>query len=183
MKNGSQSRRKNASARVLTAARAIAAREGVSHISFDAIAREAGLSKGGVLYNFPTKRDLMAALLKEMLAEHDALEAGLPQDARHRTLRRHLASLSTLDSADSDLSMSILAVAAAEPDLLDPLRRALEADLARIEAEATDANRDRLIFFALQGLRFHALLSLPGGEPALRRQLGETITEMIENAH
>ncbi len=179
----SQSARRNASPRILAAARAIAARDGVAHISFEAVAHEAGLSKGGVLYHFPTKRDLMAALLKEMLAEHDALEAGLPQDARHRTLRRHLASLSTLDTADSDLSMSILAVAAAEPDLLDPLRRALEADLARIEAEAADANLCRLIFFALQGLRFHALLSLPGGEPAVRRQLGETVTEMIENAY
>ena len=59
------------------------------------------------------ERGLMAALLKEMLAEHDALEAGLPQDAQHRTLRRHLASLNGLDTADSDLSMSILAVAAA----------------------------------------------------------------------
>ncbi|AUC56496.1 MULTISPECIES: TetR/AcrR family transcriptional regulator [Rhodobacterales] len=99
--------------RILAAARAIAAREGVAHTSFEAVAREAGLSKGGVLYNFPTKRGLMAALLKEMLAEHDALEAGLPQDAQHRTLRRHLASLNGLDTADSDLSMSILAVAAA----------------------------------------------------------------------
>lgn len=179
----SQNARRNASLRILAAARAIAAREGVAHISFEAVAREAGLSKGGVLYNFPTKRDLMAALLKEMLAEHDALEAGLPQDAQHRTLRRHLASLNGLDTADSDLSMSILAVAAAEPDLLDPLRRALDADLARIEAEATDANLGRLIFFALQGLRFHALLSLPGGEHALHKQLGETIMEMIENAH
>lgn len=179
----SQSTRRNASPRILAAARAIAAREGVAHISFEAIAREAGLTKGGVLYNFPTKRDLMAALLQEMLTEHDALEAGLPQDARHRTLRRHLASLSALDNADSDLSMSILAVAAAEPDLLDPLRRALEADLARIEAEMADANFARLIFFALQGLRFHALLGLPGGEAAARRQLGQTITEIIDHAH
>lgn len=182
MKNASQIRQKNASARVLAAARAIAAREGVSHISFDAIAREAGLSKGGVLYNFPTKRDLMAALLEEMLAEHDALDASFPQDAPDRTLRRHLDSLTALDKTGSDLSMAILAVAAAEPDLLDPLRHALAADLARIEAEMTDADLGRLIFFALQGLRFHSLLALPDGGHEARNQLTRRIQEMIENA-
>jgi AcrR family transcriptional regulator len=183
LKNASQIRQKNASARVLTAARAIAAREGVSHISFDAIAREAGLSKGGVLYNFPTKRDLMAALLRDMLSEHESLEARLPQDSRQRTLRRHLCSLRTLDAAASDVSMAILAVAAAEPDLLDPLRDALEVDLSCIEAEMKDTSLGRLIFFALQGLRFHSLLALPDGGPSVRNELAQKIEEMIDNAH
>ena len=179
----SQRARRTASPRIPASARSIAAREGVPHICLEALAREAGLPKGGVLYDFPNTHNLMAALLKEMLAEHDALEAGLTQDARHCTLRRHLVLLSKLDRPDSDLSISILAVAAAEPKLIDPLLRALEGDFARIETEATDANLCRIIVFALQELRFHALLSLPGPDPALGRKLGQTIMEMIENAH
>ena len=42
---------KNASPRILGAARAIAHREGAGKITIDAVAREADLSKGGVLYN------------------------------------------------------------------------------------------------------------------------------------
>ncbi len=182
MHSTSQNKGRNASQRILAAARAIATREGGAHISFDAIARETGLTKGGVLYNFPTKRDLMQALLKEMLTEHETLDAGLPRNSRHRTLRCHLSSLTAIDSAGSDLSMAILAVAAAEPDLLDPLRSALEADLARIEDEMTDAGLGRLIFFALQGMRFHALLALPDGGTSVRNQITRRIEEMIENA-
>lgn len=84
---------KNASPRILGAARAIAHREGAGKITIDAVAREADLSKGGVLYNFPTKRALLAGLLDEMLAEHHERLASVPEDRRSRTLRGHLEAI------------------------------------------------------------------------------------------
>jgi AcrR family transcriptional regulator len=37
---------------------------GFGHVTLDAVARESGLSKGGLLYHFATKRDLIAAMLR-----------------------------------------------------------------------------------------------------------------------
>lgn len=169
-------------ARILAAARAVAARQGAAHVSLDAIAREAGLSKSGVLYNFASKRALMAALLDEMLAEHRALDAQVPQGTWRRDLRRHFLSVTTMDCVNSDLSMAILAIAATEPDLLDPLRGELEEDLARITDETADPATAHVIFFALQGLRFHKLLNLPDGGPPVRDRVHARLQEMIENA-
>lgn len=182
MSSHSLTRKKDSSARILEAARVIAARDGAAHVSLDAIAKEAGLSKGGVLYNFPSKRHLMAALLDEMLAEHDSLGTVLPQDIRCRTLHQHILDLTTMDARTSDLSMAILAVASLEPDLLDPLRRKLEADLARIESETTDKTLAHVIFFALQGLRFHKLLTLPDGGAPVRDEVFVRLQEMIKDA-
>lgn len=177
-----QNLKRNSSPRILAAARVIAVRDGAAHVSIDAIAREAGLSKGGVLHNFPTKRALMAAMLEEMLEEHHALSAGLPETEGCLTLRQHLTTLRSFSSSDSDLSMAILAVAAVEPDLLEPLRTDLETDLARISAETTDPETARILFFALQGIRFHKLLKLPDGGGAVLDDIAARIEEMNDDA-
>ena len=59
----------------------------------------------------------------------------------------------------------------------------VEVDLSCIEAEMKDTSLGRLIFFALQGLRFHSLLALPDGGPSVRNELAQKIEEMIDNAH
>jgi len=177
-----QNLRRNSSPRILAAARAIAVRDGAAHVSIEAIAREAGLSKGGVLHNFPTKRALMSAMLEEMLEEHRASSATSPGTERCSTLRQHLITLRSFSSSDSDLSMAILAVAAVEPELLEPLRNDLETDLARISSESTDPETARILFFALQGIRFHKLLKLPDGGGAVLDDLAARIEEMSDDA-
>jgi len=44
---------------IIAAARRIVQRDGVAHLTIEAVAREAGFSKGGVLYHFPTKDSLI----------------------------------------------------------------------------------------------------------------------------
>lgn len=177
-----QKLKRNSSPRILAAARAIAVRDGAAHVSIEAIAREAGLSKGGVLHNFPSKRALMEAMLEEMLEEHRALHTNLPKTEPCSTLWQHLLTLRSLSSSDSDLSMAILAVAAVEPELLEPLRSDLKTDLARIASETTDPKMARILFFALQGIRFHKLLKLPDGGSAVLDDLTARIEEMNDYA-
>src|ERR1700730_12613842 len=58
--------------RIMAAAMAVARESGASRLSLDAIARRAGVSKGGLLYHFPKKDALMRALVERHLAEIDA---------------------------------------------------------------------------------------------------------------
>jgi len=55
--------------RILTAAENVVTRDGVANLSLDAVAREAGVSKGGLLYHFPNKSALVTAIV-ERLASH-----------------------------------------------------------------------------------------------------------------
>ena len=135
-----------------------------------------------MLYNFPTKRALMEAMLEEMLEEHRALHANLTETEPCSTLRQHLLTLRSFSSSDSDLSMAILAVAAVEPDLLEPLRNDLKTDLAGIGSESNDPETARILFFALQGIRFHKLLNLPDGGGAVLDDLAARIEEMNDDA-
>lgn len=46
----------------LEAAKQVVQREGVTALSYESVAAEAGLTKGGLLYHFPSREDLLLAL-------------------------------------------------------------------------------------------------------------------------
>jgi AcrR family transcriptional regulator len=49
----------------------VVAEEGLPRLTLDAVARAAGVSKGGLLYHFPTKEALIRALIETFIAEWD----------------------------------------------------------------------------------------------------------------
>ena len=50
---------------ILGATREVAVKYGVSQLTIDAVAEAAGVSKGGVLYHFPSKKSLITALMQQ----------------------------------------------------------------------------------------------------------------------
>ncbi len=53
---------------LLESAATIAGRDGIASLSLNAVAREAGVSKGGLLHHFPNKQALIFALFARLLA-------------------------------------------------------------------------------------------------------------------
>jgi hypothetical protein len=76
--------------------------------------------------------------------------------------------------------MAILAAAASDPQLLDPLRTELTGDLERILADTNDAPAAMIAFLAIQGLRFQRLLSLPDGGADITERVIERLRTMID---
>ena len=74
-------------AQLLDAAVAVIRRDGAAALTLDAVAAEAGVSKGGVLYHFASKRALIDGLLSRWL---DDFEAQLTGEDFARRLRARL---------------------------------------------------------------------------------------------
>ncbi|WP_265517412.1 TetR/AcrR family transcriptional regulator [Nitratireductor luteus] len=147
---------------ILEAAQRLASREGAGKLTIEAVAREAGLSKGGVLYNFPSKDLLLKGMLDWMIEtiaplidEHrDALE-GQP----NRTLRALIkASDFKAKNIDPSVPMAILAVAAEDPELLAPMRAEMQARWQQVLDDGTDPELAALLWAAADGLMFHCML-------------------------
>ena len=51
-----------------------------------------------------------------------------------------------------------------------------------MNSESTDPETARILFFALQGIRFHKLLKLPDGGSAVPDDLAARIEEMNDDA-
>ena len=70
--------RPSARERLLDAAATVVRRDGAQALTLDAVAAEAGVSKGGLLYHFRSKRDLLDALVGRWL---DGWQADMDADA------------------------------------------------------------------------------------------------------
>ena len=69
--------------RIIDAAEEVVLRDGVARLTLDAAAAEAGLSKGGVLYHFPTRDALVAGMVGKIIEEFDRdIEANMERRRR-----------------------------------------------------------------------------------------------------
>lgn len=141
--------------RILEAAHAVVMEMGARHLSLDAVAARAGLSKGGLLYNFPNK----AALLKALVAHHvEGFEKSLSErmaaaaDAPSPTIAAFLDLCSAEMKEACAPQPGILAAIAEDPDMLDPVREHSRALLDRIAAESDPAGA-LVAYLAMEGLR------------------------------
>ncbi|MGY6409609.1 MAG: TetR/AcrR family transcriptional regulator [Alkalilacustris sp.] len=159
-------------ARLLRAAEALARRDGPGHLSLDAVAAEAGVSKGGLLYHFPSKTRLLEALVEEHLQRMEAVLAAAEArpDARPGgLLGAYLAHAARDCAAGTPPSPAFLAALVDHPDLLAPVGGRQRAMLDRICADAPDPELATLAFVAVHGLRAMRLLGtamLDEGEEA-----------------
>ena len=61
--------RKPSRDRILDAAAQLVGEVGSGRLTLDAVAERAGLSKGGLLYNFPSKEALLTGMIERMIEE------------------------------------------------------------------------------------------------------------------
>ncbi|MGN6582408.1 MAG: TetR/AcrR family transcriptional regulator [Rhizobiaceae bacterium] len=155
--------------RILLAATELAREVGPAHISLDAVAARAGLSKGGLLYNFPSKKKLIEALVERHLEEFDQALRRL--EAQHSDCGNALAlALLELVSCEAPErkpdATGILAAIAEDPSFLDPIRRYRRDLLDRLIGSSSDLAAALIVFLAVDGLRSTQLFGTDALGPA-----------------
>jgi len=149
----------DARTRILDAAERIVQARGVPALTLEAAAREAGVSKGGLLYHFASKEALLAGLLNRLAdgiaAEFEAvLAAQPPHPARHT--RAILAW--TFDEPEmvceqhQRAAAVFLAAFHQDPALLDPIRRVFAGIRAQLRQDALPEGHALAVMTAGDGL-------------------------------
>lgn len=175
--------RANARSAILDAAQRVAVRDGAGHVTLDAVAREAGVSKGGLLYNFPNKKALLVAMLERMVDRIDhELESYLEihRDDRNAMVKTLLRAVDLKECVDPQVKMAVLAAGAEKPELLDPIRRVYRKWLDRIRAESTDLDRDLMVWFAMEGIVFTSMLNVCPLDGEERENLRRYLLRQVE---
>ena len=173
--------------RMLLEAAALVVREaGVAGLTLEAVARAAGVSKGGLLYHFPTKNALVAGLVEDRLRRYDeAIEAAMAEDPDQgpgRWLRAYVHLTFDPSSDEINLTAPLLAAAGENPALLAPFWAAFERWQARAVTDGVDPVVATLIRLAADGLWFTDLFEAAPLSAALRTQVGEALRELARNA-
>jgi AcrR family transcriptional regulator len=176
--------------RMLDAAETVVVRQGIANLTLDAVAAEAGLSKGGLLHHFPSKDRLIEAMVTRAAENQRAyyLDAftRAPEGAG-RMARGVLDNcLTDADCWTDQLRRSSAAVFAAlahKPALIEPMR-AVYSDLYRqLEDEGLPPGVGEVIAAAADGLWLNWVLGLvPVDQARMTRVRGalETLIACVE---
>jgi AcrR family transcriptional regulator len=148
---------------ILDAAEAVVLESGARHMTLDAVAARAGVSKGGLLYHFPTKEALLKAMQERFINQIDETRKKKAKGLKEgpgREIRAFILSVADRDPKKERIGSALLAAVAHDPKLLQPARDASRRRLTEFMQSGLNFKRAAVIFFAVHGLVFSELLSL-----------------------
>ncbi|WP_332717069.1 TetR/AcrR family transcriptional regulator [Pelagibacterium mangrovi] len=151
---------------LLDAAERVVEREGAAQLTIDAVAAEAGVSKGGVLYAFPTKDALIDAMFNRVFAAVDRIAEDViarSGDTPESRIRGHIEG-----SRDADTLMTERSIALIVNFMRSPRYRAGASEyyaklLSELDTSTPRGRKTRLALlacegaFLLRGFDFHPL--------------------------
>jgi AcrR family transcriptional regulator len=143
--------------RLLDAAGAVVMRDGAQALTLDAVAEEAEVSKGGLLYHFKSKRDLVEGMVERWLAEFEREM----RDEDDDFVRGYIKA-----SGPAGNELGMLAALVADPSLLVAVRKQYGIWQDRVEREGSDPVDATVARLAADGLWLAELLGMgpPTGE-------------------
>jgi AcrR family transcriptional regulator len=159
--------------RILDAAAELVRDVGAGRLTLEAVAERAGLSKGGLLYNFPTKDALLQDMLERMIEEGSAEKKAFLRDLvgkRNAQARASIeASLKIRGEKMHCVANGMLAASAENPRLLEPVRKAIAEQWQAITQTSDDPDAAMVAWLAVEGLsslEMHNLSPVSGADRA-----------------
>jgi AcrR family transcriptional regulator len=177
-------------ARVLAAATTVALRDGPGAVTIDAVVGEADMSRGGVLYHFPSKDALLQALVDEDIDAVCAVTLDTEAAAAGSATQRLRAYYDACTAAPERGHVALAVALAENPGLLRSwaqVQRDLDAaDTATTDTADTGDTGDACALaslvarLALDGLWFSDLIDPQRFTAAQRERLVEAILATAE---
>jgi AcrR family transcriptional regulator len=168
----------DARAKLLDAAETLLLSGSANRLTVAAVAAAAGLSKGGALHHFPTKRALIEALIARALdafeSDFETRAARDPEPAGRWTRAFISASIPARAGEGSPLYRMTAAVNAAiaqDADLLNPVRRRYVVWQKRLMEDGIDPVMATLVRLAVDGLWLSEVAGFADFDQAFRNDI------------
>jgi AcrR family transcriptional regulator len=174
---------------LLRAATQVILDKGVEALTLDAVAHQAGVSKGGLLYHFPNKHALVVGLGEQLIQEFEAaLQAEFDQDDTPGTpgqwVRAYIRSTLRMSQQTLALVARLTSLIVEMPPELLQFAEAYEQRCRqRLEDDGLDPTQAVIIQLAIDGLWFSELFQLGAPAEPRRTQVIETLLAMTRVTH
>ena len=168
--------------KILAAAADIAEQVGPGNLSLDAVAARAGVSKGGLLYHFPSKTKLFQAVVANFVDSFDKELVHRKETKAGKSgalLEAYLELFIEDHECRRPPPSGLLAAMAQDPDFLAPVRQYHRTVLDRICQTSSDPAMALVVYLAIQGVRTMNLLDMDVLSDA---EFGEVATRLKQIA-
>lgn len=174
---------KSARDSILDAAESIVAEQGASFMTMDAVAAKAGVSKGGLIYHFPTQEILLETLIgrfKERVSRRrQEIRESLPDDAA-RDVVAYILTRSNLCAKARRTGGGLLAAVMRAPQLVKPVQSTCKNVLKPILNSTGNPDRMAILVMAADCIW---LLDLLGIQTFSEAELTRIKAEIVKLAY
>jgi AcrR family transcriptional regulator len=170
--------------RLLDVAGELVAESGVMALTLDAVAKRAGVSKGGLLHHFPSKHALLMAMVEDISSRfmgQVAEQAGRDPDAHGRSARAYVRTV--VDEPESEIRRwgALSAAFMSDSSLMEGWRARL-AELRTVDmAEADDPVGLMVARLAADGLWLADVCGLYGIDDDMRRRISSRLIALTKS--
>lgn len=155
--------------------------EGMEKLTLEAVATKAGISKGGLLYHFPSKDALILGMIEQL---SDRFITDFRSRAEADTESKGKWTRSYVDTSVQeelcDLYVGISAAHFTNPDMLRQLQETYVEIQEKMEHDEVDPVRSTIARLAIDGLWLADMFGLASPQGAFRQQIIEQIKASIQ---
>jgi AcrR family transcriptional regulator len=175
--------------RILEAAERVVGDVGAARMTLEGVAQAAGVSKGGLLYHFPSKEALLGALAKRyvegMVDCVEQAKAGMGDTAGPRDLRACIVGV--LDPQQRaklrGMGAALFAAAANDLTLLEVIRERIAHFMRQLEDSNVDFARGAIVTLAIDGLIMRESLRISSFTDEQRERVVQQLLQIADEAY
>lgn len=173
--------------RILEAAERMVGEIGAARLTLDVVAHAAGVSKGGLLYHFPTKESLLGALAQRYVESMEqcieAAKGGFSEGDAGRDLKACIVGVLGSDPRSKAMGAALLATAANDLSLLEVIRQRIAAYSAELSDSSRDFARAAVVTLAVDGLMMRESLRISPFTPEQRAQVVKELLKLADESY
>jgi AcrR family transcriptional regulator len=173
--------------RILEAAERVVSDVGAARLTLDLVAQSAGVSKGGLLYHFPSKESLLGALAQRYVDTMqdciDAAKADLQASDKGRDLKACIIGVLGEDPRSKAMGAALLAAASNDLALLEVIRERIARYTTELETSGADFARAAVVSLAVDGLKLRESLRISPFTAAQRARIVEELLKIADESY
>ncbi|WP_181350172.1 TetR/AcrR family transcriptional regulator [Thalassobacillus sp. CUG 92003] len=165
---------------ILHAASSIVRERGIFNLTLEAVAEQAGISKGGLLYHYPSKEALVQGMVEHLAnnySEKIANNAEADPKEKGKWTRAFLDVTFKQSYQNKDMNAGLLAAKAVNSDLLDPIRDAYAEWQHEIEHDGLDPVKATILRLAIDGMWLSELFDIYQIEEEKKQEVYQTLQD------
>ncbi|MDQ2821490.1 MAG: TetR/AcrR family transcriptional regulator [Pseudomonadota bacterium] len=182
MANATGARASNRDA-LLDVLESLIAEHSVHDVTLEGVAMRAGITRGGLIYHFKSKEELLLALVERMrqrLEAHCVDPAIAAEPGLKTFLIARINYAFSMNLQEKKLMANLLAAASSYPSLLGPVKTMYDSGLQRLGQAVDSAGLALSVWTALDGFVLLEMLGLRHFSAEEKQQMRETLLVLVE---
>lgn len=170
--------------KLLDAAADLISKSGVNELTLEGVAAAAGVTKGGLIYHFKTKDELLGAVVERMLGHIDQRQrakAARRGDTTGALLQAMIDDTFGMSRKEKLLLTNLLAAATSYPHLLAPVQQIFERLYGEFADAGPHAGLALALAAALDGISLLELLNLHHFSKPQRDAMRQALQQLVQD--